>query len=132
MSTTQDVTENKRYRDAEWLREQYVEKDCSEAEIAEKCGVCASTINRWRNKFDIEGTDTAALGMHELGYERWRCQAGGTYDEVLVHRLLATLKVDELSDLDGMHVYCELNILWDNRLDNLHILTTSEHQQRHS
>jgi len=122
---------NKRYRDAEWLQEQYIEKDRTQKEIADKCGVSASTINRWRNKFGIEKAGMATLDTDKQGYERWRCRAGGTYDEVLAHRLLATLKVDELSELDGMHVHHESGVPWDNRLENLHVLTPAEHRHRH-
>jgi len=122
---------NKRYRNAEWLQEQYIEKDRTQKEIADKCGVSDSTISRWCDKLDIEKVDIATFDAHKRGYERWLCQAGGTYDEVTVHRLLATLKIDELSELDGMHVHHESGVPWDNRLENLHVLTPSEHRHRH-
>jgi hypothetical protein len=132
MSTTQDATEDKRYRNPKWLREQYVENGCSVTEIADTCGVSGSTINRWCEKFDIKKPETAQFGIQTGEYEQWMCEAGpGKADTVLVHRLLATLKVDELSDLDGMHVHHESEVPWDNRLDNLHVLTPSEHRCRH-
>jgi len=66
------------------------------------------------------------------GYERWRCQASGTSDEVAVHRLLATLKVDELSELDGKHVHHKSGVEWHNTLDNIEVLTPKEHRKRHA
>lgn len=131
MSNTQNRTEEQ-YKDAEWLEQQYVAKDRSQAEIAAECGVSASTISRWRNKFDIEKPDTAAFDTSTNGYERWRCQAGGGYDEVPVHRLLATLKVDELSELDGKHVHHKSGVKWQNTLENIEVLTPAEHNKRHA
>jgi transposase-like protein len=36
------------YKDAEWLEQEYIEKDRSQAEIAAQCGVSSATINYWR------------------------------------------------------------------------------------
>ena len=45
---------SRRYRDAKFLREQYVEQRKSAAEIAEICGVSSSTITRWLDRQDID------------------------------------------------------------------------------
>jgi hypothetical protein len=91
------------------------------------------TIHRWREKFGIENPETAQFGIQTDGYEQWRCESGAApADSVTVHRLLATLKVDELSELGGMHVHHESGVPWDNRLENLSVLTPSEHQGRHA
>jgi len=122
-----------KYKDSEWLQEQYVEQDRSQVEIAEECGVSDMTIHRWREKFGIENPETAQFGIQTDGYEQWRCESGpAPADSVTVHRLLATLKVDELSELDGKHVHHESGVPWDNRLENLSVLTPSEHQGRHA
>lgn len=47
-------TQDKRYRDEEWLREQYEEKGLSFDEIAEKTGAAYSTISKWANSFDLD------------------------------------------------------------------------------
>jgi len=41
-------------RDADWLREQYVERERSMRDIAEECGVGPRTVNRWLNRHGIE------------------------------------------------------------------------------
>jgi len=45
---------SRRYRDAEFLREQYVKQRKSAAEIAEMCDVSSSTIRRWLDRQDID------------------------------------------------------------------------------
>lgn len=44
---------SKKYRDKEWLYEQYVEKGRSITDIAEELGVDHTTISKWRRKLDI-------------------------------------------------------------------------------
>jgi 5-methylcytosine-specific restriction endonuclease McrA len=45
---------SRRYRDADFLRTQYVEKGKSSNEIADLCGSSASTIRRWLDRHDID------------------------------------------------------------------------------
>jgi DNA-binding MurR/RpiR family transcriptional regulator len=124
---------NRKYRNEEWLQEEFIEKDRTQTEIAAECDVSDMTIHRWRKKFDIEKPNTAQFAIQTDGYEQWMCQAGGgKADTVLVHRLLATLKVDELSELDGKHVHHKSGDSRDNRLENLEIVTPAEHIKRHT
>lgn len=44
----------KRYKDEEWLREQYREKNRLQSNIAKECGVHQTTISDWINKFGIK------------------------------------------------------------------------------
>lgn len=44
-----------RYKDREWLEEQYVHKEKTDKEIAQIVGMSPPTITYWRDKFDIEG-----------------------------------------------------------------------------
>jgi len=43
-----------RYKDAEWLHEQYHEKELSQYEIADKCNVSQGTVRYWMEKHGIE------------------------------------------------------------------------------
>ncbi|UPV73729.1 HNH endonuclease [Halorussus limi] len=148
MSTTQptstttesstDTTEPK-YRDEEFLREAYCEKGLSQREIAARCGCSRGAIRHHMDKFDISPRSTrspsdrpANFDTKENGYERWRCQAGETDDYVYVHRLLATLKVDDLSELEGMHVHHKDGHPFDNRPDNIEVVSPAEHRQKHA
>jgi len=51
---------------------------------------------------------------------------GGSW-QVRMNRLLATLKVDHISELDGIHVHHDNDIPWLDYEDNLELLTPSEH-----
>jgi len=44
----------RRYRDADFLRTQYVEDGKSSNDIAELCGTSPSTIRRWLDRHDID------------------------------------------------------------------------------
>ncbi|WP_225334851.1 DUF1804 family protein [Halomicrobium urmianum] len=45
---------NRRYRDAEFLREQYVDRRKSASEIADLRDVASSTVQRWLDRHSIE------------------------------------------------------------------------------
>ena len=47
------------YTDADWLREQYHEKENSMRQIAEECGVGGTTIRRWMDRHGIERRATS-------------------------------------------------------------------------
>lgn len=44
---------NIKYRDGEWLREQYAVKERSMASIAKECGICAPTVLYWLRRHKI-------------------------------------------------------------------------------
>lgn len=48
------MTDDYRYRDEDWLREQYVENDYTITEIADMCDCNSSTISNWLGRFDID------------------------------------------------------------------------------
>jgi hypothetical protein len=122
-----------KYKNAEWLREQYTEKDRAQEDIASECGVSDMTIHHWRDRFDIGEPETAQFGIQTDGYEQWKCEVGpGKADTVTVHRLLATLQVDELSELEGKEVHHESRIPWHNTLENIEVVTTAEHGEIHA
>lgn len=45
---------SRRYRDGNWLREQYWEQGLTQREVAEKCGVSARATRKWMTEFGIE------------------------------------------------------------------------------
>jgi len=147
------------YKDKEWLRDHYVSKELSQKEIADMCDVTKPTIKYWLEKFEIpirdkseaakiraerypHTTDAGAEALSrnrsihpnffthkDKGYERIGC--GVTKKQIQHHRLLATLKVDELEELEGMHVHHKHEIPWLNYLDGIEVVTPKEHKQRH-
>jgi transposase-like protein len=61
-----------RYRNENWLREQYLEERLSMSDIAERCGVVKSTIRDWMDKFDIERRDSGET-LHLNSTEEVTC-----------------------------------------------------------
>jgi len=53
------MSSERKYRDEDWLREQYVEKRLTLREVAEKCDCVKTTIRNWLQKHDIETDYTA-------------------------------------------------------------------------
>jgi uncharacterized protein YjcR len=47
------MSEDRKYRDEEWLREQYLDKQYSFRQIADECGAGATTIREWADRFGI-------------------------------------------------------------------------------
>jgi len=52
------------YRDDAWLREQYVERGRTMAELSDECDCAKNTIRRWLNRHDI-GTREHAQASHD-------------------------------------------------------------------
>jgi transcriptional regulator with XRE-family HTH domain len=143
--------EDERYKNEEWLREKYVEEKMSNREIGELCGVEETTIRQFRNKFGIDGRSIKeatrlALGEYvpyftnkrqtennSLGHEMWSDAISGK--KLYVHQLLAIAdgadpnKVFSNGEYQVHHIN---NIPWDNRSENIELLTASEHSTHSS
>lgn len=145
MSTTQTTIETevsnetteKKYRDRDWLVYQYHELGRTQAEIAELCGCSHQTIYNWMDKLEIKTRgrgrpqEYASYRNRPDNYTEWRCWVGGTEESVSVHRLLATLKVDNLDELGGKHVHHKSHIPWLNTLEGIEVMEPSEHRKHH-
>jgi len=57
------MTEKPKYRDEAWLREQYIEQERPQHDIAEECDCHQNTIRRWLEKHDIK---TRSRGHHQI------------------------------------------------------------------
>lgn len=130
-------------KDAEWrdedtLRTLYKEQGMSIDRIADKFDVGSTAIRKELVDSGIErrtfrGDRLPHFRTDEQGYENWYTQYNGGKNHVVrVHRLLATLMVDNISDLEGMHVHHSTNIPWMNMEDELEIMTPSEHSIHHN
>lgn len=140
----------KPWRDADKLRELYHGQELTTREIADELGCTNGTVSRWMDKHDIDtrenwkaGVDAAKeanrvervkMRTHERGYEYW----GHTEWEddervskiVYVHRLLAVAE-HGFDAVAGQSVHHENGVPWDNRPENLELMTRSQHQNEH-
>jgi len=182
---------DKPYRDAEVLRELYLEQDLTSQEVADELGCAKSTVLRWLNKHGIEKTQFQAVNPvsrspeeiesmyyddkktiydiaelegcsstavqhffehHDIetdqgmyrggrtnyatyytdgdGYERWNTTVKGDHYHCLVHRLMAVAEYG-FEALDSCVVHHNTRIPWDNRLENIEVVSQSEHMKEH-
>ena len=120
------------------LSSMYWDRKMSMQEIGEELDVDSSTVERWLRAYNIEtrsiGTwkryEPPSFRTHIKGYEQIRSQHEGDYDAVYVHRLFAVAEYgfDAVRD---MHVHHRDEIPWDNRSENLELLTPSDHARHH-
>jgi len=130
------------YRNEETLRRMYWGERMSLSEIAEQFGVVISTIESWMKKNGVERRSDgrrypfqthASYRIDDMGYAQWRHKYNGKEDSVRVHQLLAVAKGRDPSDVfgSGNHVHHKNGIPWDNRPENIELLTAVEHTRGH-
>lgn len=139
MSISSESNSGKKYQNQEWLNEQYHEKGRTQAEIANECGVSPPTIRNWMSQFNMEtrsrGRRIERATYHKRSdeYRLWSTRnPKGGHDAVYVHRLLATLLVDDLSEMEGKHVHHKTHRRYDNRLEAIELMDPSEHSRHHA
>lgn len=131
------------YRDPNWLRDRYWSDMMSTTEIANMCDVSQSTICEYMDMFDIKMRDrseskvnyyikksTVPIGISG-GYRYWMHCFRQDRETVAIHRLLAVAEYgfDEVKDQEVHHVN---RIPWDNRPENIELLSEEEHGRLHS
>lgn len=130
----------KSWRDEGTLRFLYCNRSLSSTEVARRLGTTDTTVLRWLRKNDIDVV--TAKQDRPVPYRltnnierRQNCYMVFTHmatETVLEHRLLATLLVDEISELEGKDVHHENEIPWDNRLSNIRVMDSEEHGRMHA
>jgi len=128
-----DKTEPYHYE--EWLQEKYHEEGMTQQEIADLVGVGKSTISTYMDRHDIKTRSPYNVGVSHYidqnGYERFESGYEGEQDHVMAHRLLAVAE-HGFDSVCGMDVHHKNNIPWDNRPENIQLLTHAEHTALHN
>jgi transcriptional regulator with XRE-family HTH domain len=131
MQKTQ-IDPDKTYRNKNWLYEMYVEKGLKQEDIADKANCGQHTISRWLRKYGIDTRDASDynihpyVGYHPKGYIEAHCQANGNSDRFYLHRLLAVAEYG-FNAVKGMDVHHKNGIGWDNRPENIELISPSDH-----
>jgi len=134
---------DKRLLDEEWLREKYHGEMMSITDISELLGLSRMPVYRALERFDIEThsrgykVETIHPGfmLHNQGYEiayaHYYDENGNQrQDRLRLHRLLAVSEhgFDTVCDMEVHH---KNNVPWDNRPDNLELMSKVEHATHH-
>lgn len=135
-----------KYKDPEWLHEQYHQNYRSLYELADECGVTEPAVRYQMEKHDIERRRPggkqklhASFGHQSKGYERWTSytQVDDGPTMVAVHRLAAVawFGLDAVVGMDVHHRDPEgenrPGIPWDNREEILEPMEHGEHRSYH-
>lgn len=121
----------------EKLRELYHGKGQSLRDIGNRYDVEASTVADWLDRFNIETrtatTDLSYVPLHHHpdGYVVWRRYEDGKQHSIRVHRLLAVAEWG-FDDVIGKDVHHRNGIPWDNRVENLQLVSKRQHLEIHS
>jgi len=137
------------WQEADTLRELYHEEGLSQGEIAAKFDISQGKISDYMSRFGIESSkfcgDPTHPPYHSL-FDRPDRPVGGCEERVssgidgrdrtvLIHRLVAVahgkLDVEDMWNREKK-VHHKSWHGWDNRPDNLEVVTAKEHRKAHS
>lgn len=135
-------TVHRDYHRRDYLYEQYVVYRKSAVDIADEFGIDTTYVLNLLDRHGIDRRslseafkqkgrrDSVPLYMGGRGYEFWQDRTDGTADKVYLHRLLAVAEfgVGAVADMDVHH---KNGVKWDNRPENIELLTKSEHARQH-
>lgn len=132
--------------DATFLKRQYVDEGYSLKQVADEIGCSPKGVHNALIRHCIitpdsslappeQGVDHCPFHTNTDGYEVWtaRGESGGS-STVFVHQLLAVARGASPEEVfgGGYHCHHRNSIGWDNRPENLEVLTHGEHSTRHN
>jgi len=97
-------------------------------EIADAEGISTTGVRKWFERRNTTHTALKPANFETIprGYERWSHKYDCESYYMYVHRLLAVAEYG-LDALDGKHVHHKNGIKWDNRPENIELVTPGEH-----
>lgn len=131
------------YHNQGFLHQKYIEEEMSIPEIAELCDASIRTIERHlvRNNIPRRSISDALTNCHQQNgsvpftaagrYNYWQHTYEREYRSVAVHRLVAVAEYG-FDEVVGKDVHHKNRIPWDNRPENIELLTKEEHGRLHS
>ena len=124
------------HRDEDVLRALYWGSGLTQKEIAEVLDVSLKTVGKWmrRNGIETRRIHRGPTHFHtdSNGYECWRCRNLGRHSRVQVHRLLMVAEHGWSAVAEADVVHHQNEIPWDNRPENLELMTKDDHVKYHN
>lgn len=141
-------TQEHPWRDEERLRRMYIDKKMSAYEIGDELGCAQRTVSGWLNRHDIPTRSIAEAKEYKTKHpfhpsfrtakrgdvvceSSIKTDEGFTKKTLYLHRLIM-VAMHGFDAVCGMHVHHKNEIKWDNRPDNLELLTHGEHSDVHN
>ena len=130
------------WRDADLMKRLYVDERLSTTQIGKKFDCTSKTVSKWLDRHGIDARSKKESNLiRDLGdpvpyqvagnyYPAWRHTYDGDVSVVAIHRLLAVAEFGYDAVVDK-HVHHKNSIRWDNRTENIGLLTPSEHARSH-
>lgn len=123
------------WRDKEAMEEMYLEKGMSTREIAEELDCKNPTIFKWLHRHGIPtrqpySEKPPSFRTDHEGHEIIQTKTGGVHRTVFVHRLIAVAEYG-LDAIRDKVIHHDNGIPWDNRPENLEIMSRKKHRQHH-
>ena len=136
---TPDQEKGTAWKDADRLRRLYWDEGLTLEEIGDKLGCTAGTAGRWMERLGVDrelppGEKPAYYDTTLSGHERWKSKHDGRTRSVRVHQLLAIANgadPHKVFSNGEYNVHHKNGIPWDNRDENVELITKSEHSRRH-
>lgn len=132
------------WRDKKILEELYVERELSTCEISNKFGCSPTTICYWMEKYGIDRRESGEAGRQANrverasysqigGYECWQVREPDGNVTVGVSQLTAIADGAEPSEVfaNDTHIHHRNKIPFDNRVDNIEVVSVSQHSETH-
>lgn len=115
--------------DEEYLREKYFVENMSLSEIADEIGCWKGSVGKAMERLGIERRDqltNPSVQTNTYGHEYTSSQSENVY----IHRLLAVAEYG-IERVKGNDVHHINGVPWDNRPENIEVVSREEHNQKH-